>query len=80
MLQLEKLLKENGYEVELSFENHPDYSGENSFFFHQKEEQNFDLKTEAIKSKTKIILKEEQLKSTGYYRGGLPGMFDNSYI
>ena len=35
LFQLEKLLKENGFNVELAFENHPDYSGENSFFFHQ---------------------------------------------
>jgi GTPase SAR1 family protein len=76
MLRLEKWLKENGYNVELSFDDHPDYSGENSFFFHQKEEVDFDLKEEAIKSKTKIVLKEAQLKSTGYNDGG----FVRSYI
>ena len=69
MLQLEKLLKENGYDVELSFENHPDYSGENSFFFHQKEQQYFPEKVEAIKSRTKIVLSEAQLGGTGFYRG-----------
>ena len=41
MLQLEKLLTENGYNVELSFHGEPDYSGENAFHFHNKESQNF---------------------------------------
>lgn len=62
MLLIEKCLKEKGFDVELSFKNHPDYSGENSFFFHQKEEVNFDEKVEAIKSKVKITLNEQQLK------------------
>jgi GTPase SAR1 family protein len=69
MLQLEKWLKDNGYEVELSFENHPDYSGENSYFFRQKEEQYFPEKVEAIKAETKIVLKEAQLSEIGFYRG-----------
>ena len=60
MLQLEKLLKENGYDVEVNVDNHPDYTGENSFHFHKKEEINFDKKVEVIKSNTKIILKEVQ--------------------
>ena len=76
MLQLEKWLKDSGYEVELSFENHPDYSGENSYFFHQKEEQYFLEKVEAIKAKTKIVLKEAQLDGTGYVKSN----FVNSYI
>lgn len=63
MLQLEKLLKENGYDVNLSLKGQPDYTGENSFHFHKKEEQNFDKKVEGIKSKTKITLKEMQVNS-----------------
>jgi nucleoside-triphosphatase THEP1 len=63
MLQLEKLLKENGYDVTLSLKGEPDYTGENSFHFHKKEELNFDKKVEAIKSKTKITLKEMQVNS-----------------
>ena len=62
MLLIEKCLKDKGFDVELSFKNHPDYSGENSFFFHQKEEVNFNEKVEAIKSKVKITLNEQQLK------------------
>jgi len=64
VLQLEKLLKENGFDVELSFEHHPDYSGENSFYFHKHEEPHFDEKIAAIKVSTKITLKEMQV-----YRG-----------
>lgn len=60
MLQLEKLLKENGYDVQLSLKGHPDYAGENSFHFRNKEEKNFDKKVAAIK-KSKIILKEMQV-------------------
>ena len=60
LFQLEKLLKENGFNVELSFENHPDYSGENSFFFHQKEGKNFNEKIEALKQDLTITLKELQ--------------------
>lgn len=63
MLQIEKLLKENGYDVELSLKGHPDYTGENSYHIHQKEEKNFDKKIEAIKANTKITLKEAQLNS-----------------
>ena len=61
MLQIEKLLKDNGFEVQLSFNGNPDYTGENTFHFHNKEEQNFKLKIEKIKSNTKIILKEMQM-------------------
>ena len=61
LFQLEKLLKENGFNVELSFENHPDYSGENSFYFHQKEEKNFNEKIEALKQDLTITLKESQI-------------------
>ena len=61
MLLIEKMLKENNFEVELSFEHHPDYSGENSFFFHQKEEQNFNEKIEKIKKDTVITLQESQI-------------------
>ena len=60
LFQLEKLLKENGFNVELSFENHPDYSGENSFYFHQKEEKNFNEKIEKLKKDLTITLKESQ--------------------
>lgn len=58
LYQLEKLLKENGFNVELSFEHHPDYSGENSFYFHQKEGNNFNEKIEALKQDLVITLKE----------------------
>lgn len=61
MLQIEKLLKENGFDVELSLKGHPDYSGENSYHFHNHEEKNFDEKITTIKSNTKIILKEAQV-------------------
>ena len=61
LFQLEKLLKENGFNVELAFENHPDYSGENSFFFHQKEGTNFNEKIEALKQDLTITLKESQI-------------------
>lgn len=61
MLQIEKCLKEKGFDVELRFDNHPDYTGEDTYFFHQREEKNFDKKIEAIKTKSKIILTEKQL-------------------
>lgn len=61
MLQIEKLLKENGFDVELSLKGHPDYGGENSYHFHNHEEKNFNEKIIAIKSNTKIILKEAQV-------------------
>jgi len=61
MLQLEKLLKDNGYNVEVNVDEHPDYTGENSFHFHNKEEVNFDKKVAAIKASTKITLKEAQI-------------------
>jgi ribosomal protein L31 len=67
MLQIEKLLKENGFNVELSFEGHPDYSGNNTVHFHEREGKNFENKIEAIKKKTKIILKEAQLKHVPVY-------------
>ncbi len=63
MLQIEKLLKENGFDVELSLKGHPDYTGENGYFFHQHEEKNFDKKIDAIKANTKITLKEVQVNS-----------------
>lgn len=63
MLQIEKLLKENGYNVELSFHGNPDYTGENTFHFHNKEGENFDKKSKAIKENTRIVLKEAQLAS-----------------
>lgn len=62
IFQLEKLLKENGFNVELSFEHHPDYSGENSFYFHQKEEKNFNEKIVALKQDLTITLKEERIR------------------
>ena len=62
LFQLEKLLKENGFNVELSFEHHPDYSGENSFYFHQKEEKNFNEKIAALKQDLTITLKEERIR------------------
>lgn len=68
MLQIEKLLKENGFNVELSFENHPDYSGNNSVYFHEREEKNFDEKVKTIKGKTKIILKEMQANNAPVYK------------
>ena len=58
MLQLEKLLTDNGYNVELSFHGEPDYSGENAFHFHNKESQNFDTKIKSIKENTIIRLVE----------------------
>lgn len=61
MIQLEKLLKENGFNVELSFDAHPDFSGENSFHFHTKVGDNFEQKIENIKANTKITLKEKQV-------------------
>lgn len=60
LYQLEKLLKENGFNVELSFEHHPDYSGENSFYFHQREGKNFNEKIEVLKQDLTITLKESQ--------------------
>ena len=63
MLQIEKTLKENGYDVQLSFKGHPDFSLKNSFHFRNKEEQFFKEKSEKIKANTKIILKEAQLNS-----------------
>lgn len=60
MLQIEKLLKENGFNVELSFKGNPDYSGNNTVYFHEREEKNFDEKIEAIKERTKITLMEMQ--------------------
>ena len=60
MLELEKLLKENGFNVELSFHGNPDYTGENSFHFHNKESKDFDKKVEKIKSNTTIRLMELQ--------------------
>jgi ABC-type lipoprotein export system ATPase subunit len=62
MLQIEKVLKENGYNVELNFKGNPDYTGENTFHFHNKEGENFDKKSEAIKTNTRIVLREMQLK------------------
>lgn len=61
MLLIEKMLKENNFDVELAFEHHPDYSGENSFFFHQREEKNFNEKIENIKKDTTITLQESQI-------------------
>jgi len=58
MLQLEKLLTENGYNVELDFHGEPDYSGENSFHFHNKESKDFDTKIKNIKENTVIRLVE----------------------
>ena len=58
MLQLEKLLTENGYNVELSFHGEPDYSGENSFHFHNKELKDFEKKIKTIKENTTIRLVE----------------------
>lgn len=63
MLEIEKVLKEKGYDVQLSFKGHPDYSGENSFHFHNKEEVFFKEKSEKIKANTKIILREAQLNT-----------------
>ena len=54
--------KENGFNVELSFDHHPDYSGENSFYFHQKEEKNFNEKIVALKQDLTITLKEERIR------------------
>ncbi len=61
MLLIEKMLKENNFDVELAFEHHPDYSGENSFFFHQREEKDFNEKIEKIKKDTTITLQESQI-------------------
>lgn len=61
MFHLERLLLENGFAVELSFEGHPDYTGENTYHFHKHEEKNIDKKIEAIKASTKITLKEMQM-------------------
>jgi len=61
ILLIEKMLKEHNFNVELSFEHHPDYSGENSFYFHQKEEKNFTEKIETIKKDTVITLQESQI-------------------
>ena len=58
MLQIEKLLIENGFNVELSLIGHPDYSGENSYHFRNKENIDFDKKIEQIKRNKKIILHE----------------------
>lgn len=64
MAQLEKLLVENGYNVELSFNGHPDYSGENSYHFHAKESINFDTNANNIKQNKKIMLREAQIIET----------------
>lgn len=61
MLQIEKLLKEHGYNVELEFDE-PDYTGEENYYFHNKESLNFDTKIEKIKSDTTIKITEKQLK------------------
>lgn len=61
MLQLEKLLKENGFNVELNFKGCPDYGGENTYHFHNLIEPTFDKEISLIKSNVKIILKEMQL-------------------
>ena len=59
--QIEKLLNENGFNVELSLKGHPDYSGENSYHFRKNVEKNFSEIINNIKSETKIVLKEMQL-------------------
>ena len=61
MLLIEKMLKENNFDVELAFEHHTDYSGENSFFFHQREDKDFNEKIEKIKKDTTITLQESQI-------------------
>lgn len=63
MLEIEKVLKEKGYDVQLSFKGNPDYTGENTFHFHNKEGENFDKKSEAVKTNTRIVLREVQLAS-----------------
>lgn len=63
MLEIEKVLKEKGYDVQLSFKGNPDYTGENTFHFHNKEGEFFEEKSNAIKSNTKIILREAQLNT-----------------
>lgn len=61
LVHIEKLLRENGYDVELSLKDHPDYTGENAYHFRNSIMLHFDEKIEAIKSNVKIILKETQL-------------------
>jgi len=58
MLQIEKLLQDNGFNVELSFDGNPDFTGEHSFFFHKKEELNFEERINTIKNKSKIRIME----------------------
>lgn len=65
MLQLQKLLMENGFNVELSFEGNPDYTGENTYHLHKKVEKDFDKVIEKIKTETKITLMEKQMNSSG---------------
>lgn len=67
MLQLEKLLIDNGFDVQFSFKNHPDYGGENTYHFRNKEQKDFFEKINVIKSNTKIILKEMQMNCEKKY-------------
>lgn len=60
LIQLEKLLIENGYDVELSPKDYPDYSGDNAFHFRNSIMKNFNERVNAIKPNIKIILKEMQ--------------------
>jgi uridine kinase len=56
MAQIEKLLKENGFDVQLLFEDNFDYIDQNSFRLHN----NISEKINSVKSNTKILLKEIQ--------------------
>ncbi len=60
MFQIEKLLKDNGFDVEINFKGHHDH-GENTYHFHNLIEPTFDKEISLIKSNVKIILKEMQL-------------------
>lgn len=60
VIQLDKLLKENGFNVEISF-NEP-YSEEKEYYFRQKHLEENSKKIQHFKTNTKITLKEMQLK------------------
>lgn len=61
MIDLERMLLERGYIVNMQFEM-PDVSGEEEYHFKLKHSKNLDETLAAIKANTKITLIEKQLK------------------
>lgn len=60
MFALLKILKEQGFNVQLNFENDPDLTREKAFHFHNKFKERFEEVLEDIKANSKITLKEVQ--------------------